>query len=87
MFEFDPNKSQSNLEEHDIDFIEAQKLWADRDLIELEVVVEEGSEQRYLNIGKLKGKYWTAVTTYRGNNIRIISVRRSRKMEVRFYES
>ncbi|OQY29431.1 MAG: hypothetical protein B6I38_08235 [Anaerolineaceae bacterium 4572_5.1] len=28
-FEFDPNKSKSNLEKHGIDFIRAQKLWDD----------------------------------------------------------
>jgi len=87
MFEFDLNKSHSSLEKHGIDFYEAQKLWSDADLIEIDVVVDEGSEQRFLNIGKLKGKYWTAVTTYRGDNIRIISVRRSRKTEVLIYES
>ena len=29
MFEFDPNKSASNLEKHGIDFITAQQLWQD----------------------------------------------------------
>ena len=26
-FEFDPEKSRSNLEKHGIDFVDAQKLW------------------------------------------------------------
>ncbi|NQZ62484.1 MAG: BrnT family toxin [Crocosphaera sp.] len=31
-------------------------------------------------------KYWTAVITYRGENIRIISVRRSKDKEKQSYE-
>lgn len=55
MFEFDENKSLSNLEKHGIDFESAKKLW-------------------------------TAIFTTRGENIRIISVRRSRVSEQRVYE-
>ena len=43
-------------------------------------------EKRYCSIGKIKKKVYTAVTTYRDNCIRIISVRRSRKKEVLKYE-
>lgn len=35
MFEFDNNKSMINAEKHGIDFLEAQKLWDDPDLIEI----------------------------------------------------
>lgn len=34
-FEFDDNKSASNLSKHGIDFIQAQALWDDPDLIEV----------------------------------------------------
>ncbi|EPC6195439.1 BrnT family toxin, partial [Vibrio cholerae] len=44
-------------------------------------------EPRYLVVGLLNGKHWSGVITYRGANIRIISVRRSRKAEVSLYES
>ena len=87
MFEFDPVKSESNKEKHGIDFIVAQKLWADPNLITVKVDGREDFEDRFVNIGRIKDKYWSAVTTHRGNNIRIISVRRSRKNEVNFYES
>lgn len=36
-FEFDPDKSQSNREKHGIDFVLAQKLWNDPDLLEVQV--------------------------------------------------
>ena len=84
-FEYDINKSDSNKAKHQIDFIEAQKLWADPDLIE--IPIKTSDEPRYLVIGRISGKQWSGIITYRGENIRIISVRRSSKEEVRIYES
>lgn len=84
-FEFDEKKSQINLEKHGIDFISAQKLWGDPDL--LEVPAKTVDEPRAIVIGTISGKYWSGVITYRSRNIRIISVRRSRKEEVALYES
>ncbi|MBV9288160.1 MAG: BrnT family toxin [Hyphomicrobiales bacterium] len=43
-------------------------------------------EPRFLVIGKIGGRVWTAVFTWRGNRVRIISVRRARKDEVERYE-
>jgi uncharacterized DUF497 family protein len=84
-FEFDTPKSDSNKKKHGIDFYEAQALWDDPDLIE--IPVKTSDEPRYLVIGKISGKHWSGVITYRGEKIRIISVRRSRKEEVDIYES
>ena len=84
-FEFDSQKSESNKVKHGIDFNEAQELWDDADLIEIPVRISD--EPRYLVIGKISGKHWSGVITYRGEKIRIISVRRSRKEEVEIYES
>ena len=84
-FEFDSKKSDSNKEKHGINFHEAQKLWDDPDLIEIPVTTSD--EPRILVIGNISGKHWSGVITYRGENIRIISVRRSRKEEVDIYES
>jgi uncharacterized DUF497 family protein len=84
-FEFDINKSNRNKKKHTIDFIEAQMLWEDPDLIE--IPIKTADEPRYLVIGKISGKHWSGIITYRGEKIRIISVRRSRKEEVNIYES
>jgi len=84
-FEFDDKKSASNLSKHDIDFVSAQALWSDPDLIEVQATSD--SEPRFLMIGCIDNKHWSAVITYRDSNIRIISVRRSRKLEVKLYES
>lgn len=85
-FEFDPTKSASNKEKHGIDFVDAQSLWRDSGLA---VVQSKGSlttEARFLAIGRIKGKHWTAICTLRGDAIRIISVRRARTEEVGYYE-
>ena len=84
-FEFDEVKSHSNLEKHGVDFNTAQLLWNYPDLIEIPVNTHD--EPRYIAIAMLNGKHWTGVITYRDDNIRIISVRRSRKAEVNIYES
>ena len=84
-FEFDGSKSQANLLKHGIHFIDAQALWNDPSLLEIPAKTED--EPRYLMIGMIDGKYWSAVITYLDNNIRLISVRRSRTEEVALYES
>ena len=83
-FEFDPNKSASNKAKHGIDFEEAQELWNDPHLLEIEA--RSIDEPRFLLIGSIDGKYWSAVVNYRDEKVRIISVRRSRKEEVELYE-
>ena len=85
MFEFDESKIQSNLVKLGIDFVEAQQLWDASRL--LEIPARTVDEPRYLLIGTIEAKHWSAVVTYRNECFRIISVRRSRTEEVRLYES
>lgn len=84
-FEFDTPKSKANHEKHGIDFLSAQKLWKDPDLLEIQTKSDD--EHRFLVIGVLDQKHWSAIITYRNGRIRLISVRRSRKKEVELYES
>ncbi|MFZ5762184.1 MAG: BrnT family toxin [Thermodesulfobacteriota bacterium] len=84
-FEFDRGKSDTNKEKHGLDFVAAQALWDDPDL--LEIPAKTTDEPRFLVIGRIAGKHWSGVITYRDDKIRIISVRRSRIEEVALYES
>ncbi|MFZ2890337.1 BrnT family toxin [Sulfuricurvum sp.] len=84
-FEYDSNKSDANLAKHGIDFDEAQALWHDENLLEAPLNFSE--EKRFICIGKIGEKHWSAVITYRSEMIRIISVRRSRDVEVEYYEN
>ena len=83
-FEYDDKKSNSNLDKHGIDFVKAQELWKDPDLVEVQAKSE--NESRFIIIAQIDNKCWSAVITYRGSTIRIISVRRSRNLEVELYE-
>jgi uncharacterized protein len=83
-FEFDPAKSASNLEKHGIDFTAVQALWDDP--VRAEIPARTGDEPRWLVIGQIAGRHWSAVVTYREQRVRIISARRSRKEETALYE-
>ena len=84
-FEYDLDKSAGNKRKHEIDFEEAKTLWDDPDLVEIPAKTTD--EPRALVVGMIGGKHWSAVINYRGENIRLISVRRARKEEVAIYES
>ncbi len=84
-FEFDERKSQTNHAKHGIDFAQAQELWLDDDLVE--APAKTGDEPRFVVIGRIGDKHWSAIITYRSETIRLISVRRSRPKEVALYES
>ena len=86
IFEYDEQKSNINKSKHGIDFKEAQKLWEDPYSFELPSPQSE-DEDRFLILGQIKSKNYTAIITYRNKNIRIISVRRSREKETKLYES
>ena len=66
-FEFDPKKSENNKQKHGIDFYEAQELWDDPDFIEIPVMTSD--EPRFLVIGKISGKHWSGVITYRTEKV------------------
>jgi len=86
IFEYDENKSSTNKLKHNIDFQEAQKLWNDPYSFEMPSKQNE-DEERFLVLGQINSKNYTAIITYRNTNIRIISVRRSREKEMKLYES
>ncbi len=83
--EFDPEKSATDRDKHGIDFDEAQLLWDDPWL--LEAPARTVDEPRTIVVGKIGNRHWAAVFTYRGERIRIISVRRAREEEIERYES
>ena len=83
-FEFDETKSAANATKHGIDFVAAQALWLDEHLIEIPAKTVD--EPRWLVIGVIEGRHYSAVITHREDRVRIISVRRSRATEVGLYE-
>jgi uncharacterized protein len=84
-FEYDEEKSRRNKEKHGIDFVEGQHLWEDSERVEIQAKTDD--EERFVVIGRIGVKHWSAVITYRNGKTRIISVRRSRREEIHIYES
>ena len=83
-FEYDPAKSAANKAKHGIDFESAQALWDDPSYVI--TLVTSHSEPRFLVVGRIGEKLWTAVTTDRSGVTRIISVRRARDYEAEKYQ-
>ena len=83
-FEWDPEKSRSNQEKHGIDFESARELWSDVNRIEIRAPYPV--EDRYIMIGKIRARLWTAIYTLRKGVVRIISVRHSRRREAVLYD-
>lgn len=78
-FEFDPAKSEANLLKHGIDFTEAQTLC--RDTHRIEVPARTTDEPRWMVIGRIGGRVWSAVVTYRdehGESSRYAPLERTR---------
>ena len=84
-FEYDSKKSQINKEKHGIDFEEAKRLFEDDNSFVVPAK-NVSDEERYALIGRMDGKCYVAIFTFRGEKIRLISVRRCRKKEEANYE-
>jgi hypothetical protein len=83
-FEFDPKKSEANLEKHGIDFDSAKAIWLDINAVEISAKSE--TEIRKMLVAKYDGRVWSAIFTERKGKVRIISIRRARKNEEILYE-
>jgi uncharacterized DUF497 family protein len=82
-FEYDPDKSKTNVRKHGIDFEQARLLWSDAKRVEF--VARFADETRLGLVGEYEEKLWTAIFTTREERVRIISVRRARKNEEAIY--
>lgn len=82
-FEYDPNKSTTNEEKHGINFDTAKELWLDEDRVMFPA--KSDSEEQWAMIALYNDRIWVAFYTIRLSLIRIISVRRARKNEIKQY--
>lgn len=83
-FKWDAKKSSANKTKHGIDFETAKNIWLDENRVEIHA--PHPVEDRRIIIGKHHNKLWTTIYTMRGDAIRIISVRRTRKKEAELYD-
>jgi uncharacterized protein len=66
-----------------MDFVEARALWKSKVVL---LSAKDVVEKRYMVIGTIGSQHWSAIITYRGTTIRIISVRKSTSLEIEAYE-
>jgi len=84
---FDPKKAASNLKKHGVSFADAEGVFLDPLAIHQADPDAEG-EERFIAVGLgSAGQVLVVVYTFRGEEIRLISVRRATRHEVRDYES
>jgi hypothetical protein len=84
LFEYDLDKSRANAVRHGVDFEQAQALWvAPHVIFHARQVYGEG---RYLIVGKIDGRIYLAIFTYRGIAVRLISCHRADTRWKRRYE-
>jgi len=80
MLQFDPEKDRINLGKHGISLAAASEM-------EIRVTVKDDRfrEPRFRAYGLIEGKYYCLALTYRGVEVRAISLRRARMEEVERY--
>ena len=86
MFAWDEAKRLANLRKHGIDFRDAPKIFRGLTLT-AEDERESYGERRFLTLGLLEDQVVSVAHTERGEDIRIISIRKATKHEARFYFS
>jgi uncharacterized protein len=83
-FEWNSEKSESNLTKHGFDFEEASQIFYGPILLRRS---DRNNEERWIAIGSLEDRLAAVVFTRRAEIIRIISARRARKNEERAYRN
>jgi len=83
-FYWDENKRFSNIEKHQIDFIDAELIFSSY-IATIEDNREDYGEQRFITFGSLYGRIVAVVHTESENKTRIISIRKATKYEMRAY--
>lgn len=84
-FEWDEAKRLTNLTKHDIDFLRMRLIFDGRPTVT--APSQRGDEVRNVTTGVIDDRFYTVIWVWRGENIRLISARRSRDGEKRAYRS
>ncbi len=86
-FEWDTQKAASNLKKHGVSFHEAAYVLGDPLSITYHDPDHSVREQRFITIGTSRsGRVLMVAHTERGDNVRIISARKTTRQEQRHYE-
>jgi len=81
-FEWDEDKRERNLRDHDVDFDDVRQIFDGPTFIRRS---DRGQEARYMVFGFLNGDETVVVCTFREQSCRLISARRARRDESKKY--
>jgi hypothetical protein len=84
-FEWSGAKRQIVLADRDLDFIDAEVFFDGRPLVT--APSPQGEEERWLSVGELNGALIAVVWMWRGEAVRIITMRKARDGEKRRYQA
>lgn len=82
---FDPDKDAVNIEKHGVSLGFGGEVLADSSRLDILDVRFDYAEERFVSYGKVEGRVWVCVFTVRGENYRVISVRKANDRETRRY--
>ena len=86
-FEWDSKKAASNRLKHGVSFQEAASVFGDPLSITYYDPDHSATEQRFITVGMSQsGRVLMVAHTGRGDNIRVISARRTTRQEIKHYE-
>jgi uncharacterized DUF497 family protein len=85
MFEWDAAKAAANLAKHGVPFEFGSRVFDDPHWLEIDVSRAVDGEKRAKAVGHIDGKLYAVVFTLRGAVRRIVSARRTNKIEERLY--
>jgi uncharacterized DUF497 family protein len=77
--EWDEAKRESKLTKHGVDFPLAEMLFDGRPVTT--APSPRAPKERYITTGEIDGRFFTAIWTWRGDAVRLISLRRARDEE------
>lgn len=86
-FEWDPQKAEKNLKKHAVSFHEAASVLGDALSLTYPDPNHSAREHRFITVGMSRsGGVLMVAHTDRGDNIRIISARKTTRKERKYYE-
>ncbi|HWT13356.1 MAG TPA: BrnT family toxin [Allosphingosinicella sp.] len=79
--DFDPAKDEANRRKHGVPLAFGARVFEDANHVILPSLRPVDGEDRYKAVGMVDGRLWTAIHVWRGETVRMISVRRSNQGE------
>ena len=85
MYEWDEEKSEKNLSERGLNFADAERVFSSP-CVTFEDTRFDYGEPRFITFGHLEGRLVIIAHTPRGENTRIISMRKANNREEKIYQ-